>query len=474
MAATSPTPTLTAILPQFLSRQRWFASKARSVTGTEVVDWSPVPGDACTMALVRVHFASGEPDLYFAPLSPGDVPRDALADSPVCEFLLDVIGTGREIALGRGRVCGVPTAAFAELRGTESLTPQPMPATSSNTLVAYGDRLLAKFFRRLKPGINPDFEVGRFLTERASFRHVPRLAGALEYRPNDGTAPFTLAVVHERVPNDGDGWAHALAALGRYYADSTGTDEYHVAAAILGQRTAELHAALASDPNDPAFAPEQLTADDMADLSDDIAAQAEEALAALADNVERLPPDASRLARTLLEIGPKLVRGTPQQRTTPNAVKTRVHGDYHLGQTLWRNGDYAVIDFEGEPTRPMSRRRAKFSPARDVAGMLRSYHYAAYAALSAAAGDDPRAAERLRPRADRWYYEAQAVFLREYEKVAVPARLAPPEEGALHQLVAGFMMAKALYELTYELNNRPDWVRIPLRGVLTLLGRLEG
>ncbi len=454
---TATNPALTATLPQFLSRQRWFAGKARTVTGTEVVDWSPVPGDASTMALLRVHFASGEPDLYFAPLSPGEVPRDALAETPLCAFLLDVIETGREISLGRGRVRGVPTAAFAELRGIGSLAPRPAPATSSNSLVAYGDRLLAKFFRRLKPGVNPDFEVGRFLTERAGFRHAPRVAGALEYRPDDGTGPYTLAVVHELVPNDGDGWAHAIAELDRYYARPDAAGDYPAAAATLGTRTAELHLALASDPDDPDFAPESLTDEDMAGLRDDIDAQGREALAALAENVKRLPGDALDAARSLLATGPELLRRANRPRPVPNAAKTRIHGDYHLGQTLRRDGDYVLIDFEGEPTRPVPRRRAKFSPARDVAGMLRSYHYAAYAGLFAAG--DPL---HLRPRAEAWYNDASSAFLRAYD-AAGGAVLAP------RPLVDSAMLAKALYELAYELNNRPDWVRIPLTGIVALL-----
>jgi maltose alpha-D-glucosyltransferase/alpha-amylase len=228
-----------------------------------------------------------------------------------------------------------------------------------------------------------------------------------------------------------------------------------------------MHRALASDAADPDFAPEPLSEHDMYDLREETLAQARRALEALATNVERLPAEVAGPARALLENGPAVLERLAAARgAVPAAAKTRVHGDYHLGQVLWADGDYVIIDFEGEPTRTVEERRAKFSPVRDVAGMLRSYHYAAYAGLFAYTKDRPADFDRLRPWADVWFQWVSAAFLRSYLEAASDAAFVPRDPKEFAALLDAFTLAKALYELVYELNNRPDWVRIPLGGVL--------
>jgi maltose alpha-D-glucosyltransferase/alpha-amylase len=235
-----------------------------------------------------------------------------------------------------------------------------------------------------------------------------------------------------------------------------------------------MHLAL-SKSADPAFAPEPLTAADMAGLREEIRRQAETALGALQVNLDRLPEEIAGSARHLLDRGQAYLKDPlPTGAGIPAATKTRVHGDYHLGQVLWVENDYVILDFEGEPTRPVEERRAKFSPLRDVAGMLRSYHYAAYAGLFAFTQNRPDDFPRVEPWAELWHQWASAAFLRGYRSAAGQAPFVPPDPAGFATLLDGFMLAKAFYELAYELNNRPDWVRIPLQGILALLDRPKG
>ena len=518
------------VLPGFLRSQRWFGGKSRAIEAVEVIDWGPlpVPGVTAFLAVAEVKFAGQQlVDLYLLPLavSTGStaarlfeknrtdvlarlhsakedaVLHDALADGAVCLALLAIIGEGRELPLRHGTVRGLATAAFARLRGNPA-DPLPVlraPPTSSNSLLFFGRRLLMKLFRRLAEGVNPDFEVGRFLTEKTPFERIPKVAGALVCEVEGGA--YTLGILQALVPNQGDGWVHAIDELGRYYDRATarmfGPDPvppdarplpallaaapppaaletiggYLHAAATLGRRTAEMHLALASSAGDADFAPEPLTAADLDELRDETRTQAKAALDALAANLSRLPAETLVTARTLLEDGPKLLdRLVSGETAVLDAAKTRVHGDYHLGQVLWADGDYVIIDFEGEPTRTVGERRAKFSPVRDVAGMMRSYHYAAYAGLFAYTRNRPADFARLRPWADLWCQWVSAAFLRAYLSAADGAAFVPRDPAAFAALLDRFTLAKALYELVYELNNRPDWVRIPLSGVMALLG----
>jgi maltose alpha-D-glucosyltransferase/alpha-amylase len=519
-------------LSGYLRSQRWFGGKARAVESVRIADWGEfrAGGAVARFALLRVAFAGGASDLYLLPfavtagrnavrmlesqrswviaiLADKDgreaALHDALADDRICTGLLDAVAEGGEFRTGAGTVRALATAAFARLRGNPK-QPLPVvrgPATSSNSLVFYGRRLLLKFFRRLEEGVNPDFEIGRFLTEGGGFERIPQVAGALEYRRADGE-PITLANLQALVPNQGDGWEHAVGELRRYFARASGrmhgpdpvppdhrplvdiaTAEpppavletigaYLHAAGTLGRRTAELHLALAADETNPAFKPEPLTAADLAVVCEDVEEYANKALAALRDHIGKQTGQVADDARRLLELGSSAL--DRQTDVHAGLTKTRVHGDYHLGQVLRVENDFVILDFEGEPTRSVEERRQKQSPLKDVAGMLRSYHYAAYAGLFAFAQDRPGDFERLRPWAELWQQWVAAAFLREYRHAAGAAPFVPQDDAGFAALLDTFMLGKAFYELAYELNNRPDWVRIPLGGVLTLLGEVRG
>jgi maltose alpha-D-glucosyltransferase/alpha-amylase len=232
-----------------------------------------------------------------------------------------------------------------------------------------------------------------------------------------------------------------------------------------------MHLALALNGSSADFAPEPLTSDDMRRIQDEISFQASQVRSTLQNQMKRLRGSTAADARRLLERGDAALASiTAAWTQPPAATKTRIHGDYHLGQVLWVDNDYVILDFEGEPTRPIEERRKKFSPIRDVAGMLRSYHYAAYAGLFAFTQDRHSDLLRLEPWADLWHQWVSAAFLAEYRQTATGASFVPPGDGDFARLFDAFTLAKALYELVYELNNRPDWVRIPLSGVLRLLG----
>lgn len=511
------------VLPQFMRPQRWFGGKGRRLESVRFVDWGSLRTAETPVfaVLLEVRFADGKSDLYFLPLGvstgekaaqmrqsrqawliarlagPGGeaLLHDALADDDTCLSLMTAIGSQREFAMRHGQICAFPTTAFASLAGhdAQSLSVERGPATSSNSLIIYGRRLMLKLFRRLEPGINPEFEIGRFLTEGRLFQRIPCVAGAIEYH-RSGAEPTTLAILQSFVANQGDGWRHAVDQLGHYYdratrsaaaapdrrpllklADSTpppsaveAIGDYLSAAATLGRRTAEMHRALSVDTNNPAFAPESCTPQDAEALRASIRTRGENALAALRENLDQLAPDAASTARPLLQRMKQDTFGSSLP-LPPCAFKIRCHGDYHLGQVLRVEDDYVIIDFEGEPLRTMADRRAKQSPLKDVAGMLRSYHSAAYAGLFAFTQDHPEAFDRLQPWAELWFQWVSAAFLRDYRAEVQGEAFVPADATAFGALLDAFMLEKNYYELQYELDNRPDWVRIPLCGIHALI-----
>jgi maltose alpha-D-glucosyltransferase/alpha-amylase len=491
-----------SVLPAYLRRQRWFGGKARRIESVRFADWGDLPAGStwAFLTLLEVRFADGGADLYCLPLAVGSgagaariaqtmrsrvlarltgpngeaVLYDAPADDNACAALLAAIAEGRELALKAGRVRAYVTAAYPALRGdpSEPLPAERGPETSSNTLVLYGRRLLLKLFRRLEAGTNPDFEIGRYLTEQTDFDRIPKVAGTIEYHAPGGDH-YTLAILQALVANQGDGWHYTLDELSRYFARAAGqgpgaVGPYLHAAATLGRRTGEMHRALAAGKSDPAFAPEPMTEADLAALARDVLAQGRQALEGMRASLARLPESVAPAARQFLEEAPAALRqweAAPGVR--PGAPKVRCHGDYHLGQVLWADGDFVILDFEGEPTRTVEERRAKQSPLKDVAGMLRSFDYAAYASLFAFTKDRPDDFGRLAPSAERWRQAVSDAFLSAYRATA--GDLLPADPAQAEALLDGFLLAKAFYELLYELNNRPDWVGIPLRGILALL-----
>jgi trehalose synthase-fused probable maltokinase len=434
-------------LAGWLAGQRWFASKSRRIAAVAIEDRVPLAGSF--LAIVRVDLEHAASERYAVPLRPGPVPADALDDPEFCTALLRLMGGDDRARGDAGDVVGHATRTFPALSPGD-LAVRRVGGEQSNTSIAFGDALMLKHFRQLSSGLSPELEITRFLTERTTYGHTPRLAGWLDYQPRAGEA-CTLAVAQELVIGAEDGWQWMLAQLGRTAADlaagSPTVEEVRRAARPtlealrrLGRRTAELHLALASDASDPAFAPERITDADLARWEAGITREIEDARQVLK-------------GRAL----PGAPAARPGLRALAGRMKTRHHGDYHLGQTLRVDArdDFAIIDFEGEPVRPLAERRAKHTPLRDVAGMLRSINYAA-----ASVGD--HATER--GWTATWETEARRLFVEGYRTAAGTPEFLPATEDGFRRAVAVFELEKAAYEIVYEANHRPDWIEIPVRG----------
>jgi len=497
------------VLPRFIETQRWYGAKGEPAKSARLVDhllWERA-GRAWMIALLDVEAASGSAG-YFLPLAldweergreraPEHAPAiiaktrrqanvgalaEAFADEAFCRALVEAIGAGGEVATAQGRLRFLPTGAYGAIAGEEAARlPVGRPqAQSSNTVVTLGERMFLKAYRRLRRGVNPEFELGRFLTDVARFAHCVPVAGAIEHVTADG-AVSALALLQAYVSNQGDGWAYTLEYLGRHFAAmSAGTRAPHEAApadlhgayvalaGTLGERTAELHRALAAPGGGPAFDPEPVTERDVAAWKGQVRGDALATLELLAKGAERLEDPVREEAKALLkDPRPLLARIDACAPAPGGAHKSRYHGDYHLGQVLLRNNDFVIIDFEGEPARSLEERRAKHSPLRDVAGMLRSFEYARWGALRHAAKGSAEA--RLAPLAATWEAQTRRAFLAAYDAAARGSGVCASLEAA-RGLLDLFVLEKALYELRYELNHRPDWAAIPLQGIRALLG----
>jgi len=473
-------------LPPLLPRQRWFGDKGRTITGVRLGDCGAF-GDRAWLVLVDVTFAEGPDETYATPVVLGDdagasgtlsmtldldgVPtraHDAFDDPRFCLELLTAFERSLIVSTARGAIRFVRTERFPPSTSPVALAPRRLTAEQSNTSVVYGDRLVVKALRRVKPGVTLDCEIGAFLTFRAGFPHVPPLAGSMEYAPAAG-AVTTLAMLHRYVPNHGDGWSWIVGHLKQLPPARIDGLSEHVFRELrrLGVVTGALHAALGSDAVDPDFAPEPISADDAAAWSDRVAEDVSRTCDAVRARLGRVPREIEADARTLLASAPALVARARSLRALGDerCAKIRVHGDYHLGQTLRTDAGFVVLDFEGEPARPIAERRRKQCVLVDVAGMLRSLDYAAHATL-APDGAPTHAGER-------WVRRATAVFLEGYlEEVArAPARLLPASPSGFAGALSVFELDKALYEVRYELDNRPTWLGIPLRGLTRLLAR---
>ena len=516
-------------LGAFLQRQRWFGGKARRLASARFIDWATLRrgGHPGFLTVLEAEYRDGGRERYVLPLSmtsgaeadriEREYPHailarvtgarkgllyDGLFDDETCATLLASMQDQREIGARTGRLLGANIGLTPERAPADALLPINRSAPDqSNTSVLFGRRLIMKLFRRLEPGPNPDVEVGMFLTGHG-FARVPPLVGTINYLHPNGE-PGSVAMLQEFIRNQGSGWDVTIDELGRYLeraaakpAPEWSPDEasawirsdapppenvvnaigaYLSTADVLGRRTGELHVQLsAAPPDDAAFAPEPFTAADARALAEAMATQAQENVALLEASLNRFDERKRALAREVLERRHELVRHFEELRhLTGGGARIRCHGDYHLGQVLVTEGDVVILDFEGEPARPLSARRAKSSPLRDVAGMLRSFSYAALTGLGIATATRPEDYDPLARWADLWETWIGAVFLRSYLAVVGEAGILPAKMDDLDLLLQGFILDKALYELGYELNNRPDWVHIPLSGILRLRSPLH-
>ena len=518
-------------LQHLLPTRRWFVGKARTIRHVSITESIPLElrlsGEMdARLALVEVEYTDGEPETYALPLAFARGPRaaqvlrdwrpsvlarlqsdnpeeagllyDALWDTGFARGLLDAIARRRRFK-GEGReLAASPAAPFREILGEAAPEPAILQGRQGSTSIAFGDRFVLRLFRRLEEGINPALEVGRFLTERTTFHCSPPVAGWLEIR-GEGREPLTLGVLHGFVANEGDAWSYTLDILGRYFErvmSATPAGEatrepllrlaeleapadvrerigiYLESARLLGQRTAEMHIALSSRPDDPDFAPEPFSLLYQRSLYQSMRSLTGRTFQLLEQRLGDLPEGVRADAEAILGAQERVIdRFAALLTGKVSATRIRTHGDYHLGQVLYTGKDFIILDFEGEPARPLSERRMKRSPFRDVAGMLRSFHYAAYAKLfeESEAGVAPSVAA-LESWALDWERWTSATFLRAYLDRAWGTSFVPPSREEVGMLIDVYLLEKAVHELAYELNNRPGWARIPLQGIRQILG----
>jgi len=528
---------LEEVLSNYLQKMRWFGGKARHIKRTLLRQTVPIPKDGmpANLLLVQVDYMIGDSETYVLPVTACIATQaeavfenhgwaavawfslhgqrasyllcDALADPEFCSSLLAMIQRGRRIRVGGEEILASATRAFRALKPApdEALESTILAAEQSNTSIRYGKRFVLKLIRRLTAGTNPDLEIGRYLTEKG-FSHTPPVAGAIEYQANR-TEPVTLAILQGYVANQGDAWNYTLEHLKHYFENALArrerfaglplpstdwfahmdaplpracremVDTYIESARLIGERTAQMHAALAAAGDRPGFAPEPFTQLYQRSLYQSMRTLTGKAFPLLRQQLGTLPETARTEARRVLSLEEEVLeRFHTVLSEKIDALRIRCHGDYHLGQVLYTGSDFVIIDFEGEPARPVSERKIKRSALRDVAGMLRSLHYAAYSALFNQKEQglaDPLNPHYLEFCADYWYRCVGFVFLQSYLQTARKEPFLPATTETIRTLLDIYLLEKAIYEAAYELNNRPGWINIPLRGILQQLDEVE-
>ena len=528
-------PALQAVLLTYVKQRRWFSGKANYVRSATVYDVVTIPSKRIQayIILFKVDYAEGEPETYTIPLAfawgneakqiTEEFPQslithlkfrgnqgedtgiiyDALVNHNFRTILLDSISRRRSFKGDKGRLNAYRTRrVFHSIfrSSSDSLESFLVKGEQTNSSVVYSNKFKLKILRRIEEGISPELEVGRFLTVNEPFANSPPVAGAIQY--NSGhLGAVTVGILHGYIENEGDAWKYTLDALGRYFEsvlahsdveapvpigssllDITGEDLPEVMADtigpfqssvhLMGRRTAELHRKLAAASEDEAFVPEPFTIAYQRSLYHSMRGSALNVLQLLRDRMKYLPEDAQGNAASVLNYE-KAITGCLREiiRQKISGMRTRCHGDYHLGQILYTGGDFFIVDFEGEPARRLGERRIKRSPLRDVAGMIRSLHYAAHAALRGWGSTVLRANDIpvLENWARSWYMWVSAIFLRSYLEGMKDSRVIPGTNEEQRTILDAYILDKAIYEVGYELKFRPDWVTLPLEGILQVL-----
>jgi maltokinase len=433
-------------LIEYVTRQRWYGAKSRNVSHSEVLDTVVIrqAEPQLSLALVEMRFDTGAHEIYQLLFSgdPDGGTFDGLAeDAGIAREIVSAMRTGLTLQGSEGVAEFSPADDFSAL-GRELGAARLVASEQSNTSVVFDDALILKLFRRLEPGINPELEMLRFLTGQG-FRNIPALGGWYAY--SGGPLTATLGLVQEYVAGAIGGWELALGEI------TSAPESFLDRLGRLGEVTANMHTALGADPSDLAFAPEEPSVESLGLLTATVDEEIARVFLSLPDDDERLAPIHGRGEEVREQL-----RLLTHAGSAGRVIRT--HGDYHLGQTLWTKNDWVILDFEGEPARTLVERRRKRSPLRDVAGMLRSFAYAATAAELTRDAD----------LAADWEERARGRFLESYLEAVEPTLL-PPGDAAIERLLAVFELEKAVYELRYELDNRPDWVGIPVAGIERLM-----
>lgn len=509
-------------IPAYIKGCRWFGGKGKEVELVKIREAVAIEYSGSSkfyLLVLDVFYTEGLPETYLLPLglATGDLARkidneergaviarfstgmengilyDASYDKYFRNILLWLIATKKELKGSLGRLVSIPSEKFFELKFEEILDIEShiMRAEQSNTSFVYEDKAVLKLFRRLEEGINPELEIGEALTSRG-FPHIPPYLGHIYYQ-EPGSEPSIVAILQGFIKNQGDAWQLFQEELKKYYArlslskpliakpnpltilDASEQDIPRPIAELMGEetlnllyllgiRTGEFHLALLRLKDLPEFSPEPYGYLYQVALAQAMRSYAKRVIE---QGSKLLNQEKGQDFKKVLEKEDIILqRFSALTKLRIDAKRIRIHGDYHLGQVLYNDKDFVIIDFEGEPARPLSERRLRRSPLRDVAGMLRSFHYAAYVALSKLEGKSS-----CEEWAELWHHYASAVFLKAYLRTVEGSVLIPKDRNALKVLLDAFLLEKAIYELHYEMNNRPEWIRIPIKGIVHLLGQ---
>jgi maltose alpha-D-glucosyltransferase/alpha-amylase len=517
------------VLPSYMINLRWFGGKGRVIEGMKIINHTSIPAgeNGTVLLLIEVTYQSGLPETYQLPIAFGkqalafklkdSCPKavisqmkigdeegilyDALYGQDLQEFLINSMAANQHVSTGSGEIVFHGNTLLQEhINRQESIKPKVLSGEQSNTSLIFGNRFFLKMFRKVDRGINPDLEITQFLTEHAKFKHIPAFAGSIEWRYDKGT--MVLGLMQEMVESSSDAWTYMLERLEDYnervLAHSASTTEMpplkgsitapvgyedipdalkevletSVAEQVrlLGVRTGEMHKALASGTAMADFKPEAYSLHYQRSLYAGLQSLVRSTFISQGKNLKKLADDARPEAEEVLAMKDEILEVLKGiYKTKIDVSKIRIHGDYHLGQVLFTGKDFVITDFEGEPARTFSNRRLKRSPLRDVAGMLRSFHYAAYASLFLDGHFRKEDFGKLIPYLEQWSHYMGGFFMKAYVETVQGCAFMPKDKQDLDTLMTTFLLEKAIYELNYELNNRPGWVTIPLRGIKSLM-----
>jgi maltose alpha-D-glucosyltransferase/alpha-amylase len=516
------------ILPEYLMQVRWFGGKSRSMRSLKVIDHIllQVKKENVFLLLIEVSYESGLPDIYQLPLSfcvrqSAEELREAYPKSVICKIniggrdgvLFDAIyGHDLQNCIVQKMINNdILDLKDSEIHFTsnnllkdfyknnEPIKSKMMSGEQSNTALTYNNKFFLKLYRKVDIAINPDLELTHFLSHNTNFKNIPPFVGTVEWKYKNGT--MVLGMMQEMVENNGDAWTYMQDTLKSYnekllmrdkpmlfpelkgslvnpvkYEDIPENAKEIIdvtvaeRARLLGIRTGEMHLALASGTELPNFAPEEFSLHYQRSLFSSFQSLVRVTFQNQVRNIRKLPLHLREEVKDILAMKGDILHVLKRiYNRKLGAVKIRIHGDYHLGQVLVTGKDFVILDFEGEPARSYSERRLKRSPLRDVAGMIRSFHYAAYSSLLLNDHLRKKEVAKLMPYAELWYHYMSGFFMKAYLETVKDTGFIPDEKEDLEVMMQTYILEKAIYELNYELNNRPDWVLIPLRSIKSIM-----
>lgn len=519
----------TKVLPSYMMRLRWFGGKGRGVERMKIIDTAnlPLTENSIVILLIEVSYQNGLPDIYQLPVAFGigqfshrvqencpqavmailtidgieGVLYDAIYGFDMQQAIIERMAGQQHIALKNGELCFNGNKILKKyLANNKKIRPRILTGEQSNTSINYDNAFFFKLYRKVDKAINPDVEINQFLSKEANFKHIPSFTGTVEWKT--GKESIVLGMMQEMVKSSSDVWEFMLDRLNNFNdqilshsdvslisselkgditkpvifeeipEDLKELLETQVAesARLLGIRTGEMHIALASENDLPDFKPENFSLHYQRSLFAGLQSLVRSTFQSLSKNLKKLPPEARKDAEDVLAMKDDILRELKNIYSKKiDVTKIRIHGDYHLGQVLFTGKDFFILDFEGEPAKSYSERRLKRSALRDIAGMVRSFHYAALGSLFLDHKIREEDVNKLIPFVEQWYHYMSGFFMQAYLETVKGNNFIPNNEEDLNILMQTFLMQKAIYELNYELNNRPTWVLVPLRGIKAIM-----